>query len=87
MSNDHGLSVHTADDARPEDTTTSTSPGTKASTSPVGSEPMSKAMYGGVVLEVQCNHADYGKLVRIRSGTNPDTGAGFEHSYAHLNID
>ena len=37
------------------------------------------------MFEVQCDHAQYGKLVRIGSGTTPNTGAGFEHSYVHLN--
>ena len=43
-----------------------------------------RAMYGGVVFETQDDHDDYGKLVRIRSCTNPNDGTGFEHSYAHL---
>ncbi len=43
-----------------------------------------KAMYGGVVVKVETGHSAYGTLVTIRSCTDPATGTGFEHTYAHL---
>ena len=48
-----------------------------------------KAMYGGVVVKVVntwtvSNNPGLGRLVTIRSCTDPATGAGFEHIYAHL---
>ena len=43
-----------------------------------------KAMYGGVVVEIETGHSAYGTLVTIRSCTDPATGTGFEHTYAHL---
>ncbi len=51
-----------------------------------------KAMYGGVVVKVVTDWESaglkdqyLGKQVVVRSCTNPNDGAGFEHTYAHLN--
>lgn len=44
-----------------------------------------QAMYGGRVIQVQPNDVGaYGRYVKIRSCTNPETKAGFDHAYAHL---
>lgn len=56
---------------------------------PCGAGTAVEAMYGGIVVKVVNNWTvgtaeSLGNFVTIRSCTDPATGAGFEHTYAHL---
>ena len=117
MSNNHGLSVHTTDDAAPgaatadnrrlrrpvdNDVNNCFNDATEGeyydfASGHQGIDFLSKlvgvkAMYGGVVVKAvddwQSEPASkdrfLGKHVIVRSCTDPATGAGFEHTYAHL---